>query len=47
MTSSFIQETTDRELQIIDYSMVSSGGKDTKTKVGKWIEKPLGDGVWR
>ena len=44
MTTSFSNESIDQELQIIDLSMVCGGGKEAKTKVGKWIEKTFGDG---
>ena len=44
MTTSFIAEMTEQELQIIDLTMVNCGGKKAKTKVGTWIKKNLGDG---
>ena len=44
MTASFINETADKELQLDALTTISGGGKKAKSKVGKWIEKTLGDG---
>ena len=44
MTTSFITETADQELNFSDLNAINGGGKKAKKKVGKWLEKTFGNG---
>ena len=39
-----INEITDQELDLITLTTISGGGKEAKTKIGKWVEKTFGNG---
>ena len=39
-----INEITDQELDLSTLTTISGGGKEAKTKIGKWVEKTFGNG---